>query len=221
MAAGATETLDIITEITALGDRTNTASASATTYDPDLGNNTDDAFLTTKLADIGVAKSVDDPTPAVGQVVRFTVTATNNGPDPARKVVLRDRLPAGVAYVSDDGAGAYDPGTGDWAVGNMAVGDTATLHIDARVIASGTTTNTVSLHSLVEEDTNPDNNDGAGEPGRAPGRRPAPGEDGRPAHRGERPGDRLHADGHQRRPGCDDRRRRDRPAAAGPCPRLR
>jgi large repetitive protein len=161
MAAGATQTLDLLTEITALGDRTNTATASATTYDPDLGNNTDDAFLTTKLADIGVGKHVDDPTPAVGQVVTFAVTATNNGPDPARKVVLRDRLPAGVAYVSDDGAGAYDPGTGDWAIGNMAVDDTATLHVDARVIASGTTTNTVSLHSLVEEDTNPDNNEAA------------------------------------------------------------
>ncbi len=158
MAAGASETLDLVTEITALGDRTNTATASATTYDPDPDNNTDDAFLTTKLADIGVGKSVDDPTPAVGQVVRFTVTATNNGPDPARQVVLRDRLPAGVAYVSDDGASAYDPATGDWAVGDMSVGSTFTLHIDARVIASGTTTNTVSLHSLVEEDTNPDNN---------------------------------------------------------------
>ncbi len=161
MAVDATETLDLITEVTALGDRTNTATADATTYDPDPDNNADDAFLTTRQADIGVGKSVDEPTPNVGDVVRFTITATNNGPDPARNVVLRDRLPAGLAYVADDASGAYDPSAGDWAVGNLALGETRTLLLDARVIDSGVTTNTARLLRLVEEDTDPDNDEGS------------------------------------------------------------
>jgi large repetitive protein len=161
LADGATETLVLATTVTEAGDRRNAATATTTTYDPDPDNNTADAFLTTKEADIGVTKAVDDDTPAVGQVVRFTITATNNGPDPARRVVLRDRLPSGLSYVADDTGGDYDPATGDWAVGDMAVGETRTLLLDARVTTSGTITNTVRLRSLVETDIVEPNNEAA------------------------------------------------------------
>jgi uncharacterized repeat protein (TIGR01451 family) len=90
-------------------------------------------------------------------VVRYTVTATNNGPDPARAVVVEDRLPAGLAYVADDASGAYDPVTGLWTVGSLAVGETKTLLLDARVPGSGDIANTARLHGLVEEDPDPDN----------------------------------------------------------------
>src|SRR5690606_34579737 len=51
-------------------------------------------------ADLSVTKVVDDPTPEEGQIVTFTITVTNEGPDDADDVALRDVLPAGLSYVA-------------------------------------------------------------------------------------------------------------------------
>ena len=72
-------------------------------------------------ADLGITKTVDNATPAAGGTVVFTLTVTNHGPNNATGVVVNDPLPDGLTYVSDDGAGAYDPvDTGLWTVGALA-----------------------------------------------------------------------------------------------------
>src|SRR5258708_15751163 len=89
---------------------------------------------TAQRADLAVAKSVDNPTPAAGANVVFTITVTNNGPNNATSVVVNDFLPAGLTYVSDDGAGAYSSATGLWTIpGTINNGSSATLHIPAPV----------------------------------------------------------------------------------------
>ena len=92
----------------------------------------------------------------VGDTIEFTVTTKNNGADPATQVVVNDALPAGLTFVSADQVG-YNSTTGDWAVGSLAVDATATLHIDARVTASGHIDNTAFVKSLLQKDGNPDN----------------------------------------------------------------
>ena len=47
------------------------------------------------LVDLELDKSVDNPTPNVGDNVTFTLTVTNDGPDGATNVVVTDQLPAG------------------------------------------------------------------------------------------------------------------------------
>lgn len=109
-------------------------------------------------ADLQVVKSVNNPTPLVGQNIIFTVTVTNNGPNSAVNVVVNDTLPAGLAYVSDDGGGAYNPGTGVWTIGDLLPAGSATLNITATVMASGTIVN-LAVVSSDTPDPDPDNNE--------------------------------------------------------------
>ena len=72
----------------------------------------------------------------IDQQVEFTITAENvPGPtaDDATDVVLTDELPAGLAFVSSTGDGAYDATTGLWTLDTIASGDTASRTIVATV----------------------------------------------------------------------------------------
>lgn len=110
-------------------------------------------------SDLSLTKSVDNASPAEGGQVTYTLTVHNAGPDAAAGVVVADLLPSGLVYVSDDGAGAYNPGTGVWAVGAVGTTSDAVLHITATV---GDTTlpvlNTASITSDESADPNSDNN---------------------------------------------------------------
>ena len=112
-----------------------------------------------RWADVGVATSVSPATSPVkaNATVTITVQATNAGPNKARQVVVFDSLPSGLAYVSDDSGGAYDPNLGLWTVGQLGVGASATLHIKATVIAGGEIVNTAQLASSKPIDPNPEN----------------------------------------------------------------
>lgn len=107
-------------------------------------------------ADLGMAKSVNDPTPPEGGSITYTVTVTNFGPGPATVVQVRDQLPAGVTFVSAlPGRGTYDPASGQWHVGNLAAGSSATLQLTADVdVGTGgsTITNTATVEFLSQVD---------------------------------------------------------------------
>jgi len=126
-----------------------------------------DIPVTVRAADLQLVKNVDDPTPIQGAQVVFSVLATNRGPDDAISVVAADTLPAGLVYISDTvDRGAFDPGTGLWTIGDVPVGDTATLEITAQVQldvgAGDSATNTAWLIASDQEDPDPsDNHDSA------------------------------------------------------------
>jgi uncharacterized repeat protein (TIGR01451 family) len=86
-------------------------------------------------ADLEVTKVAGKSKVKSGDVVRYTITVTNHGPDAATNVELKDQLPAGVTYKPTHTAtqGSYDLATGIWAVGNLAKDATATLTIDVSV----------------------------------------------------------------------------------------
>jgi uncharacterized repeat protein (TIGR01451 family) len=113
---------------------------------------------TAQSADLAIAKSVSNPSPALGTNVVFTVTVTNNGPNAATGVVVSDFLPTGLTWVSDDSAGAYAPGTGLWTVGALANAASATLHITATVDLSGQICNLAMITAGTPLDPNPANN---------------------------------------------------------------
>ena len=71
---------------------------------------------------------VDRTDPSVGETVSFTVTATDRGPSDASGVVVQDALPPGLTLMSaSPSQGTYDPGTGTWAVGAIAVSASAQI----------------------------------------------------------------------------------------------
>jgi uncharacterized repeat protein (TIGR01451 family) len=100
-------------------------------------------WLELQAVSLIISETVDDATPAEGQLVNFTITVTNFGPSAATNLVIADVLPPGVTYVSDPPSqGTFDSQTGLWSVGTLLpassspagiVGGTATLVITARV----------------------------------------------------------------------------------------
>jgi uncharacterized repeat protein (TIGR01451 family) len=110
--------------------------------------------------DLSVDKSVDNPTPNVGQQVTFTLTLSNpaGGIDVAG-IVVTDILPSGLDFDSATTAtGSYDENTGLWTVGTLATGATATLDILATVTSSALLTNTASITAAGQPDSDPTNN---------------------------------------------------------------
>ena len=124
-----------------------------------------DLFLTDTppFADLSVNKTVNDSSPNNGNNVTYTITVTNaaSSPSSATGIVVNDQLPLGVTYVSDTGGGAYNSGTGNWSVGTLAPGGSATLNIVANVTATSgaTVTNVaeVTVSSIFDLDSTPGN----------------------------------------------------------------
>jgi uncharacterized repeat protein (TIGR01451 family) len=109
-------------------------------------------------SDLAISASFSNTTPAAGTNVTITLTVTNNGPSNATGVVVNDFLPTGLTYVSDDGGGAYNAGTGLWTVGALANGASATLHIVATAESTEPLENVAEITAGTPLDPNAANN---------------------------------------------------------------
>ncbi|WP_441788403.1 LPXTG cell wall anchor domain-containing protein [Leifsonia sp. 2MCAF36] len=142
LANGETKTINIVTKVITTAPVTNLITKSDSDLpDPtpcptDCG--TGPGPVTPSAADLSVSKTVDNPTPVLGSNVTFTLTVVNDGPSDTTGVVLTDPVPAGFSYVSDDGTGSYNPGTGLWSAGALTVGQTKQLHLVLQVTAAQT-----------------------------------------------------------------------------------
>jgi uncharacterized repeat protein (TIGR01451 family) len=143
----------------------NTASA---TYENRLGETPEQLTATSNevsvdvrpTADLTVAKSADATTVTVGQTVTFRITARNTGPNPATGVVVTDQLPGSLVFLSaKPSAGTYDPATGQWAIGALADGATATLTLRAKATVPGKVTNTATVTGNEKDPDLADNSD--------------------------------------------------------------
>ncbi|MGO8877519.1 MAG: hypothetical protein ACLQNG_17385, partial [Acidimicrobiales bacterium] len=126
-----------------------TQSASAPLPDGQDTTSASASITVTPAANVSIAKTVSAENPTVGTNVTYTMTATNNGPDPAAGVKLIDNLPAGITYVSSataTGTAVFTAGNDrlTWTVGALASGTTATLTMVATIKQSGAITNTVT-----------------------------------------------------------------------------
>jgi large repetitive protein len=134
----------------------------------------DDTTATLATADLSVAKAVvlatnpsgdldGSGTITVGDVVAFTVTVSNAGPDLATGVIVTDQLPDGFAYLSDSSGGNYDFNTGQWNAGAVAAGDSKSIVIRATVTNTGNYTNVaqVTASGTYDPDSVPGNNNPA------------------------------------------------------------
>src|SRR5262249_44453270 len=136
----------------------NTATVShADQFDPNTANNSASASTQPQSADLALAKSVDNPTPNVGDTVTFTVTLLNAGPITATGVTVSDLLPPGLQFVSADQS-SYNSVTGVWTVGNIAANTTQVMHVQARVLNANVDTNTATISHSDQFDPNAGNN---------------------------------------------------------------
>lgn len=160
LAPGATRIVRLTVRIAAdraAGTQVNSAAISSSTADPDSASNTATASVTiAPRADLRMTKAASAPTPAAGDTVTYTLTATNDGPSVARSAVVSDTLPAALTFVD-----ATAPCTASGQVVTCALGDLApaavrTLTLRARIApttASGALANVARITSAT---TDPD-----------------------------------------------------------------
>ena len=94
LAVGQTVSLTINVKIATTGNITNFADVNGTNYDPNMSNN--HANVTVNIpayVDLSINETVSNTTPKVGDVVVWTVTIRNNGPDNDTGVIVRDVMP--------------------------------------------------------------------------------------------------------------------------------
>lgn len=99
-------------------------------------------------ADLELTKS-DDPDPvAVGATLTYTLVATNTGPNLATGVIITDTVPAsltGVTATSPDATCTVSGRLVTCTVGELAVGETATVTISGTTTTDGRITNTAAV----------------------------------------------------------------------------
>ena len=136
IAPGVTEVLTLQVLVgpnTAGMSLTNTVTNQQDQFDSNTTPDDMEETVMVTSTDLVTVKSVDNTTPKEGEIITYTIAVTNNGTSDATNVNLTDNLPAQVTYVSDDGGGDYNNGSGIWTIGPLPNGDTASLQIQAEV----------------------------------------------------------------------------------------
>jgi len=132
------------------------------TTDPNDEDDSDPETITvvTPVADVSLMKDVMPTMVNIGDQVIFSILVMNDGPSTATGVVVQDNLPSGYSYVSDNSGGTYNPGSGLWNVGTLAVGQTSLLQVTATVVSGTDLLNVAQVSATNEDDVDstPGNN---------------------------------------------------------------
>lgn len=152
-------TLNIVARVQQAGQIINCASISGGSDDLNLNNNEACAAVCgIARADLGITKEVNNNHPNLGDTIAFTFTAINKGPQNATEVVMKDILPAGLKFLSADLGVAYNSTTGVWTIGNLSVGESVILTINALVTLSNKELKNTAVISGSEWDQETGNN---------------------------------------------------------------
>ncbi|MBO6124014.1 MAG: DUF11 domain-containing protein [Methanobrevibacter sp.] len=155
---GQTVTVDIITQVNITGDYLNIANVSSDEYDYNLTDNEDDEPITVNPAsDLSVTKTASDSNPQYHDEITWEIVITNNGPDIAHNITVKDLLPESLIWIDDDSDGKYDPISGELFLEILDVGESFTFSIDTLVNATGSIENNVTVNGS-EYDYNITNN---------------------------------------------------------------
>jgi uncharacterized repeat protein (TIGR01451 family)/gliding motility-associated-like protein len=162
LANGAKATIDISATVNPTGIYLNTATAISTETDGNPTDNTSSVSSTPRaIADLSLVKTVVNASPNIGENAIFNIVVTNNGPSDATNIVVTDRLPSGYSFVSAvPSVGTFNSNSGGWSVGNLSSGNSATLTITAKVLATGNYNNVAEVTGSDQFDPNstPGNN---------------------------------------------------------------
>jgi uncharacterized repeat protein (TIGR01451 family) len=165
MDDGTSATIQITVEIDPLftGIMTNVAEVTSDGTDVDPSNNiaVEDTTVVAPSAevDLSITKADSHDPAAPGDTLIYTLDVANDGPDGATDVTVIDTLPDEVSYVSDDGGCNHEAGIVTCDLGDMAVGDSASIQITVEIDPqfTGILTNIAEVGAN-EEDIDPSDN---------------------------------------------------------------
>lgn len=154
-----TKELTIICLVNKTGKLVNIADIAGNEYDCNLTNNIiNKSIEVASSADLFVKKYVNNTAPDFGEIIKWSVVVSNNGPDIATNVQVNDLLDDGLIFVkSSSTKGSYDAKSGIWAVDSLAPETDETLNIYCKVNKIGKILNFVSVNST-QYDWNESNN---------------------------------------------------------------
>jgi uncharacterized repeat protein (TIGR01451 family) len=140
---------------------TNSVTITATTPDSNPVNNNDDEPTGIQQSDLSLDKTVNNPNPNIGEVVTFTVTMSNAGPDDATGVTVSDPVPTGYSSITNiSNGGTLVGSTITWNNLTIVTGSSLTLTFRAIVEATGVYTNEAQVTGVDQYDPDSTANNG-------------------------------------------------------------
>lgn len=134
--------LNITTISDKLGKITNNGEASSMEYDWNMVNNhAEDSIDVRPVADVSIEKFVDRTSPKYGEIIKWTLIVSNNGPNVATNVVVRDILPKGLQLIRSNA----DYSNGIWRIESLKVGEAKSLEIICKVVSTGNFNNNAEV----------------------------------------------------------------------------
>lgn len=154
-----TKELTIICLVNKTGKLVNIADIAGNEYDCNLTNNiVNKSIEVAQSADLFVKKYVNNTSPDFGEIIKWSVVVSNNGPDIATTVQVNDLLDDGLIFVkSSSTKGNYDVKSGIWTIDSLAPETDETLNIYCKVNKIGKILNFGSVNST-QYDWNESNN---------------------------------------------------------------
>ena len=156
--AGENMQIQLKTVVDKTGEISSKVNITSHEFDIDLSNNFDDEIIFINPAsDLGVKKSVNKSGPNYGDVVQWTITVINNGPDAAHNVYVYDRIPDELELL--DATWDYDESDASFYIGDLDVGQTAVIDMTTLVKSAGLIINNVSVRAEEHDYDLSNNND--------------------------------------------------------------
>lgn len=154
-----TKELTIICLVNKTGKLVNIDDIAGNEYDCNLTNNiVNKSIEVAQSADLFVKKYVNNTSPDFGEIIKWSVVVSNNGPDIATNVQVNDLLDDGLIFVkSSSTKGNYDVKSGIWTIDSLAPETDETLNIYCKVNKIGKILNFGSVNST-QYDWNESNN---------------------------------------------------------------
>ena len=156
---GKSVSIDIVTLVNKTGKLVNIADIAGNEYDCNLTNNiVNKSIEVAQSVDLFVKKYVNNTSPDFGEIIKWSVVVSNNGPDIATNVQVNDLLDDGLIFVkSSSTKGNYDVKSGIWTIDSLAPETDETLNIYCKVNKIGKILNFGSVNST-QYDWNESNN---------------------------------------------------------------
>ncbi len=104
--------------------------------DPVFGAGILDCVAASAVSNMALANQVSSTGPAPGDTVTYTLTVTDNGPDPGTRLALSDSLPDGVTFASSGSGCAADGPDVSCPLADLAKGERRSFTFDATVAPS-------------------------------------------------------------------------------------
>ena len=158
LSSGSSETIDIYCKVDITGTCYNNANISGFEYDFDTSNNIHiKEIIVNPSCELEISQTVTNLNPNFYELVNWTITVKNNGPDIAHNVVVDDLLSNSLLYIKDSSDNDYNHVSGKWNIESIGIGESVSITITSRVINSGAIVNYINC-SCQEYDYNMDNN---------------------------------------------------------------